>query len=130
MCSLHYTVWCTFWTGGVINIFFSNDNEVATVSSLLTDIDTEVWFPNGFNLFYKMRILTILLVPRCYDGSKFPLNIVLLQEKCPDCVISQGDWEWPYRYLVLCHLLDLTICDFSLWDCGVLSSRLIQILLA
>lgn len=116
MCSLHYTVWCAFWTGGVINLFFSEDDEVASVPSLLMDIDTEVWFPNGFGLFYKMWILTILLVSRYYDGSKFPLNVVLLQEKCPDCVISQhGDWEWPDRYLVLCDPLDLTICDFSLW---------------
>lgn len=42
MCSLHYTVWSAFWTGGVINLFFSEDDEVATVPSLLTDIDTVV----------------------------------------------------------------------------------------
>lgn len=111
-----YTILC-----GVLSVpeessifFFSEDDEVATVPSLLTDIDTKEWFPNGFGLFYKMWILTILLVPRCYDGSKFPLNVVLLQEKCPDGVISQhSDWEWPDRYLVLCDPLDLTICDFS-----------------
>lgn len=109
------TVWCAFWSGGIIGpYFFENANEVAlTVNSeryrvmirdfLWPTVDgmdlRNTWFQQDGATSHTARV-----------------TLTLLQERFPGSVISRGgDVNWPPRSC------DLTPMDFFLW--GFLKSQ-------
>lgn len=103
------TVWCGFWSGGIIGpYFFENEaGETVTVNGLryrtmindflwpeLDDIDVD-------DVYFQQDGAT------CHTSND---TIALLREKFPGRVISRrGDRNWPPRSC------DLTPLDFFLW---------------
>ena len=103
------TVWCGFWTGGIIGpYFFLNEaGEAVSVNGLRyrTMINEFLWT--------EQEDMDVDIVYFQQDGATHHTSaetIGLLREKFPGRVISRnGDYNWPP---ISC---DLTPLDFFLW---------------
>lgn len=109
------TVWCGFWSGGVIGpYFFEDEAEIAvTVNGIrYRNMITEFLWPqlDGMDLddmWFQQDGAT------CHTAHE---TIDLLQQRFPEQIISRNsDVNWPPRSC------DLTPCDFFLW--GFVKSR-------
>ncbi|CAK1590754.1 unnamed protein product [Parnassius mnemosyne] len=109
------TVWCGFWSGGVIGpYFFENEAEIAvTVNGIrYRNMITDFLWPqlDGMdldNMWFQQDGAT------CHTAHE---TIDLLQQRFPEHIISRNsDVNWPPRSC------DLTPCDFFLW--GFVKSR-------
>lgn len=103
------TVWCGFWSGGVIGPYFFEDQEGRAVTvngdRYRTMIREFLWpHLDGMNtdeLWFQQDGAT------CHAARE---TIALLRERFQDRVISRNsDHQWPPRSC------DLTPCDFHLW---------------
>ena len=103
------TVWCGFWSGGVIGPYFFENDAGATVSvnglryrTMLTDFFwPELDAMDVDDVYFQQDGAT------CHTAGE---TMALLREKFPGRVISRnGDFDWPPRSC------DLTPLDFFLW---------------